>query len=333
MAILFFDGFAGGDIPSKWDANSQVFAYGSASPRVTGGYWAQLGFGQNSVYKSFSAQSKIIAGYALNNGQGYFSVYGDAGVTQHITVIRNSSSGVLEIRRGSNTGTLLASSTEVTPAASWYQVEVSVTISDTVGEVHVRLNGSTTDVVSYSGDTKNGGTNSTIDKVSLTALVNNFCITDVYIINDSGSTNNSFLGDVTVRSLSPNNNGNSSQLLGSDGNSTDNYLLVDEKPFSSTDYTGSATTGQKDTYTLADLPAVASTIYGVQINANMVKSDAGASQSRTVLRTGGTDYTGTTRVLSTSSATYTELYELNPNTTSAWTSLEVNGLEAGMEVM
>ena len=332
MSLLFMDSFAGDDIPTKWDAASTRFGHGSASPRTPGGYYTRLGFGSNTIYKTFSPQTKIYAGAGLFS-TNYISVYGDTGATQHITVARNSSSGAIEIRRGNSGGTLLASSTIVTPASAWFYLEISVTISDTIGEVHVRLDGSTTDIVSYTGDTKNGGTASTIDRISITTITNATQVTDFYLLNDSGSTNNTFLGDVAVRALSPNGNGNASQLVGSDGNSTDNYLLVDEKPFSGTDYTGSPTTGQKDTYTVADLPAYTSTVYGVQVTANMLKSDAGASQSRTVIRTGGTDYGGTTQVLSTSAATYSELYEQNPNTSNAWTTGEVNGLEAGMEVM
>ncbi len=337
MALLFMDGFAINDVATKWDAGSASVSIGnsSPSPRVTNGSWVVFYY-PGVLNKSFAPQSKIIVGVGVYSGASSPAIYffGDTGTTGHITVMRNMS-GYMEIRRGTTTGTLLGTGTTFISASSWAYIEASVTISDTVGEVHVRLNGSGTDEVSYTGDTKNGGTNSTIDKVQLTNVNSSgLAWTDFYICDDSGSApNNTFLGDVTVRTLSPNNNGNSSQLLGSDGNSTDNYLLVDEKPFSGSDYVGSATTGQKDTYALADLPAGPTAVYGVQINANMLKSDAGASQARIVVRAGGTDYGGTTRVLATSANTYTELYEQNPNTAAAWTTANVNGLETGMEVM
>jgi hypothetical protein len=340
MALLFMEGFATNDVAQKWDAGSSIYTNGNSSPapRVTGGYWAWI---YNSIFaKTIPASSKVIIGSGVQcNTAGqpsyYWTFYGDAGATAHITVHRNSS-GFLEIRRGTTAGTLLATGTTSIPINVWAYVEVSATISDTVGEVHVRLNGISTDEVSYTGDTKNGGTASTIDKVQFGTASgsNNIYFTDIYICDDTGSApNNTFLGDVTVRTLAPNGNGNSSQLLGSDGNSTDNYLLVDEKPFSSVDYAGSGTTGQKDTYALDNLPASATSVYGVQVNANILKSDASASQSRIVIRSGGTDYGGTTRALSTSAITYTETYNQNPNTSASWTAANVNGLEAGMEVM
>lgn len=337
MALLFMEGFATNDIATKWDAGSGINGgINTTTPRVTGGSWIILY--NSGLLKSFTASSKVIVGngvYCNSGNSNCIVFYGDAGTTVHIAVYRNAS-GLIEIRRGGVGGTLLATGTTTIPLTTWFYMEASVTISDTVGEVHVRLNGAGTDEVSYTGDTKNGGTANTIDKIQIatTAGAANVWYTDVYILNDTGSApNNAFLGDVTVRTLSPSGNGNSSQLLGSDGNSTDNYLLVDEKPFSATDYAGSATTGQKDTYALNDLPASVANVYGVQVNANMLKSDAGLGQSRVVIRSGGTDYGGTTRVLSTGSVTYHELYEQNPNTSAQWTPANVNGLEAGMEVM
>lgn len=335
MALLFMDGFGGGDINNKWDIGSNGNGYGiaSAGPRVAGGYYYAVGGVTQGMIKSFPAANKVFIGFGLfTAGASYFTVYGDTGATQHISVVRNTSSGVLEIRRGAFNGTLLASGTQPIFNNQWNYVEVSVTISDTVGEVHVRLNGQTTDDVSYVGDTKNGGTATTIDRMQV-VVTSSSRLADVYINDDTGTTNNNFLGDVTVRTLSPTGNGTYSQLLGSDADSINNYLLVDEHPYSSTDYVGSATTGQKDTYAMTDLPAGVSSIYGVQLSGLMAKSDATLGQSRLLLRTGGTDYGGATRALTTTFTGYYDLYEQNPVTATQWTSTDVNGMESGMEVM
>ena len=248
--------------------------------------------------------------------------------------MRNTS-GLIEIRRGSSGGTLLATGTTSLFSGLWNYIEVSCTISDTIGEVHVRLNGLATDEVSYTGDTKNAGTATNIDAVRLININNaTTYFSDFYLLNSTGSApNNTFLGDVAVRTLSPTGNGASTQLVGSDGNSVDNYLLNDELPFSSTDYAGSATIGQKDTYAMANLPAGVTTVYGIQLNGLMAKSDATLAQARYVLRSGGTDYGGVTRTLTTSYVGYQELYELNPNTSAQWTPAAVNAVEGGMEVV
>lgn len=333
------DGFGGQDYGFKWDLTSGAYTTASASPRVPGGYyWSSGSGGGVPLIKSFVASSRIIVGYGWHTtgstDNGPISFYGDSGVTQHITVVRNGSTGLMEIRRGSSGGTLLATGTQAIANNQWNYFEVSCTISDTVGEVHVRLNGSTTDDVSYTGDTKNAGTATMIDKIQL-ATSNGFSnrFADVYILNDTGTTNNNFLGDVTVRTLSPSGNGTYSQLLGSDADSVNNYLLVDEHPYSGTDYVGSATTGQKDTYAIADLPAGVSTVYAVQIAGMMAKSDATLAQARYVVRSGGTDYGGTTRALNTTFTGYYDLFETDPATGVAWTPSGVNNMESGMEVM
>ena len=336
MALLFMDGFGGGDYASKWDLGSAPYTASTASPRIAGSYYAQFtSGGSGSMAKNFPAASRIFLGFGFYLGERQIiGFFGDNAVTNHITVLRNDVSGYLEIRRGPFNGTLLATGTQSIPNNTWNYIEISVTVSDTVGEVHVRLNGSTTDEVSYVGDTKNGGTANTIDRITI-SFNNSFLhrLADLYILNDTGSVNNTFLGDVVVRTLSPTGNGTYSQLVGSDSNSTDNYLLVDEHPYSATDYVGSATPGQKDTYAMADLPAGVSTIHAVQVTGSMAKNDATLGQARYIIRAGGSDYGGTNRALSTTFTTYSDIHEVNPATGVAWTPRDVNNMETGMEIV
>lgn len=337
MALLFMEGFGGGDVAFKWDPTSGTYSTQSASPRIAGCYYGDVPSG-STLLKSVVASNRLFFGAGFFQSANVIDIgfYGDAGVTRHITIYRNGTTGLLEIRRGTSAGTLLATGTTPIIPSVWNYIEVSCTVSDTIGEVHVRLNGSPTDEVSYTGDTKNAGTATTLDKVSvyMGGAGGTQKLSDLYILNDTGSApNNTFLGDVVVRTLSPAGNGTYSQLLGSDADSVNNYLLVDEHPYSGTDYTGSATTGQKDAYAMADLPAGVSTVYGVQLNGFMAKSDASFAQSRLLLRSGGTDYGGTTRILSTSFQGYYELYPQDPATSAQWTPANVNNIESGMEVM
>jgi hypothetical protein len=54
---------------------------------------------------------------------------------------------------------------------------------------------------------------------------------------------------------------------------------------------------------------------------------------RGLLRTGSTNYAGTTKTLTSSYLTTADLWEKNPNTLLAWTRDNVDGLEAGVEVV
>lgn len=334
MSLLFIEGFGAGSLQNKWNSATINGIY-TTSPRIPGGSRAQIN-GTDSLRKTFSASSKLVTGYGYfrHTSQGhytYIAFMSDNASTYHITILHNSA-GYIEIRIGDRGG-VLATSTSPVPAGVWTYLEVSVTVSDTVGEVHVRRDGANTDLVSYTGDTRNGGTSTNIDSVIFSTYVETVSYTDIYILNDTGTTNNDFLGDVAVATLRPNGNGNSTMLTGSDGNQVDNYLLVDETPFSATDYTQSDTAGDKDTYTLQNLPATASTVYAVQVHVNMQKDDAGAAQARSILRSGSTDYPGTTQTLSTTPLNFVDLYNQDPATSNEWTTTDVDALEAGMEVV
>lgn len=333
MSLLFMDGFASGDYAAKWDV-SVTFNGGTASvsPRVSGCYYFNSTAGSD-LYKYINASSQVFVGFGIYSSSNsfYLSFYGDSGGSQHISVVRNSTSGLLEIRRGSSGGTLLATGTTPVALNTWHYLEMSATISDTVGEVHIRLNGSSTDEVSFTGDTKNGGTATSIDRVRFSIGISR--LTDVYILNSTGTLNNTFLGDVVVRTLRPTGNGTDSQLTGSDGNQVDNYALVDELPVNSADYVGSPTSGQCDTYTMADLPAGITTIYAMQINSRMAKDDATNGSVRVALRSGGSLYYSAVRPLFTSYVGYYDLYETDPATSARWLVSSINTLEVGMEVV
>jgi len=338
MALLFMDGFGAGDSRFKWDNGSYSGGAGTSSPRVPGSFYLSMVGGSNSLYKTVTPSAQLFVGLGLaSDTNAAVTFYGDSGATTHITVMRDLDTGILQIRRGTSSGTLLATGTQPLYDLSWNYVEISVTISDTIGNVQVRLNGQTTNEVSYTGDTKNGGTGTTIDRVLVYAGTLPTRVTrvaDVYILNSvGGGTMGTFLGDVAVRTLSPTSNGIDSGLTGSDGNQTDNYLLLDEHPYSSSDYTGSATPGARDTYGIENLTAGINTVYGVQINGFMAKSDVSLGTAKLVMRTGGNIYDGTTRALNTTYTGYYELYETNPDTATNWTVSDVDGLEAGMEVV
>jgi hypothetical protein len=334
MALLFMDGFDADDTTLKWDVGTS--GSGSATTRFGSGRSVVTTF----INKNLTASSEITTGFATRTGQtapqiGFnVSFYGDAGGTQHITVMRNTTTGLIQVRRGSTSGTLLATGTKVLQQQIWNYIEIRVVISDSVGVVEVRVDGAATPDISFSGDTKNAGTATTIDRATYYSdSAFSMYYDDLYILDSTGTTNTTFLGDVRVQALVPNGNGNYSQLTGSDGNSTDNYLLVDELPYVTADYVGSFNAGDKDSYTLSDLVSGTATVFGVQNNIIASKDDAYVAQARPFLRLGGTDYNGTTQTFNTSYQTYYNMYNQNPATSTNWTVSDVNTAESGFEVL
>lgn len=285
------------------------------------------------LYKTLDAQATWIVGFSfrvstLPGSDQDFLAFLDGGTLQ--TDIRLRADGTI---RATRNGTTLATSTNALSAGTTYYIEVKVTISDAAGVVEVRVNGSSSGWINItSQDTKNTS-NASANSIMLACVVNSTDFDDLYICDSTGSANNDFLGDVRVDCYLPSGNGNSSQLLGSDGNSTDNYALVDEAAQNGdTDYVQSATPTQKDTYAFTDMTHTPSSIMGVQINMVAKKDDSGNRSICAVTRSGGSDTDGATQALSTSYVCYREIRETDPNTSAAWTRTNLNAAEFGVKV-
>lgn len=330
MTLRHFDGFELGDAKLRYLSNINTL-FDTTATRLSYGRALGLDGGQ-VVGISVPAAATIVTGFAINitDTGGYLTVYGDGNTTQHITISLDSGD-FIRARRGTTSGTVLGISSIPTPEG-WFYFEAKITIHDTTGAIVLKVNGN--EVLNLSNiDTKNGGTNNSIDVVKLGSSVGNFVyVDDWYVCDTAGSVNNDFLGDIRVFTLAPNGNGNSSQLTGSDGNSTDNYLLVDEQPYNTADYVGSATPNQKDTYTLQDLPGTVASVIAVQEVAIASKADGGDATLKQVIRAGGTDYATSAFGVGTSWGALTNLRELNPNTGVAWTPANVNAAEVGVQI-
>ncbi len=290
--------------------------------------------GHATLVTGFSAQATSANGWADTNGYPLVRFGGDAGVTQHLNFcVSADTGGNIECYRGS---TLLGTSSGVTLTTSVnYYIEIKATLNDSTGSVTVKING-TTVLTLTNVDTKNAGTAAVFDSVYLGATnttTQTVMIDDWYVCNGAGSVYNDFLGDVTVETIRPDGNGNSSQWVGSDANSTDNYLLVDESTYSAADYVESGTTNNKDLYTYGALAASSGSVKGVMVTGVMQKTASASQSARQITRISGTNYNGSSQALTTSDLPYAQVWEQSPATASDWSISEVNGAEFGVEAL
>lgn len=333
MTLLLMDSFDDGMWNlGKWDATQ--FASITASGR-TGSGLEITGTSAYNVRKGITATGTVVAGRgfytssvaaATTNGAYTIAFLTTSGTVAELNV--RHTNGYLALYRQNTQIAITAA--PVLLASTWYYIELKGTLADAGGTADVQLDG--VNVLSFTGDTL-GGTVTDIDYVNFgTSTSTTDRIDDVYVCNGLGTTNNTFLGDVTVEAVVPSGNGTSSVLVGSDADSTNNYLLVDENPPSSADYVGSATAGNKDTYAMGNLTGTPTSILGVVVNSYVAKSDTGAKFSRPVVRSGVTDYVGSSAALATSYTARQDVWETDPNTAVAWTTAGVNAIEAGFEV-
>lgn len=348
MTAILFDGFDHGDTTDRWTGNA-----GSAHTTIkrTGTRSWQQGTGM--TYRVFSATEEddtMYCGFAFwaENGVDITicTLSSDLGTTHQVGLRLMRNIRGWEIRRGVDPrfGAVGSAGTELVAALpnvwfhnSWHYVEFGAHIHDTTGWVEMRQDGITR--MRFDGDTRNGGTDALIDQVTFANLTNagSLFYDDVYVLNEQGSVNNSWLGDTRCYPLYPNGNGTSSTpLSGSDGNSTDNYLLVDEVgPPDITDYVFSQTDGDQDTYTFEDLPVTLGTIRGVEVRMHAAKDDTGTKQIRAITRRSGTDSFGPDHTLAAVPLyqTHHDIDELDPHAgPGSWTISNINSTEWGVEV-
>ena len=345
MALVFMDGFDAGDFLTKWTyVYSSVATPGTVTAtRFTAGRSlntpsSQAG-GYSGVKRIFPQSSTFILGVAymcnvVTAGRSMIILWGDDGITPHLSLSFDQTTGRLGLYRGDHT-TLIATSNSpgLIMSNQWCFLEIMATISDVGGACTVRCNGITE--ISYSGDTKNGGTNSTIDAITLQAAIQgamgaNYYWDDLYICDDTGpAPYNTFLGDTRVVTMSPSGAGASTQLTPDSGS---NYARVNEMPYSAANNVTGTTPGQRDTYTLTDLPFGVAQIFAVQNNVVAKKTSTGAIAVKSAIKSGAGVYYGAAFSSGTTDTTVSDLRTIDPNTSAAWTVGGVNSLEAGLEI-
>ncbi len=339
MTLLFIDGFdhlEAADMGMKYDdVNLTGLSVGNSTPdtRHGAGNWLRITNSAGMVEKSVTAGASFVVGVAIYvsaHDADPFLRFFDAGVTQ--CELRMHTDGTLRVTRNGSTVTS-GNSTYSVPIATWIYLEWKVTIANSIGASScvVRVNGSNIITVATGQDLQNTS-NASADSVVIggSGGPTTFYYDDFYICNSSGSTNNDFLGDVKVLTIYPSGAGNSTDWTPSAGN---NYECVDETPGNEdTDYVSETSAGDHDTYAMGNI-TLTGTVLGIQTNLMAKKDDAGTKELAPTIRSGSTDYDGTTVSVNSSYRVHSEIWEEDPDTSAAWTDSGVNAMEFGPKLI
>jgi hypothetical protein len=327
MSLILIDGL---EDTSSWAVTGTAAI---AAARNGNGFCPAAGTNRlNFTIPAAAESDTVTVGFAFQASAGWSQsspliLSSDAGATVHLTMLLQTNGTVTFTRSGSTVATIAT----VIPAGTWVYIEVQAKLHDTTGLIAVRYDGVQV-LASTSLDTKNAGTKTTFDRVVIggASAGSTFKFDDLYIMAGAGDT---FLGDLSVETLYPNGNGAANQWIGSDGNSTDNYLLVDESGAPNiADYVASATSGHQDLYTMTNLVRTTGTILGVCHQAHAIKTDSGARQMKIVNRRAA-DNKSAALDLTTSFAPYHYTLVNDPETGAPFTIGNVNSLQSGVEVV
>jgi len=183
-------------------------------------------------------------------------------------------------------------------------------------------------------DTRHTGETEGVSRILLCGSGSYVYFDDVYICDLTGGVNDDFLGDVAIVCLNPDGNGNTNDFTGSDADSTDNYLHVDEtQPDDDASYVESSVVTDVDLYTFENLAVTPTVICAVQTVTFAKKDDASAKTAKLITRINSTNYEGSAFAPDDGSYAYfTELWDVNPDDSAAWEEADLNGAEFGIKV-
>jgi hypothetical protein len=343
MAFIFGDSFhhlSQPDLNKKW-SNTVGGSIGSPARFAGSKYFApNNGSGSLQLLNVGGNKSTLIAGFA-------FYVAGTFSNDLSIISFRDSGSEQISLRLGGSTlklyvsrnGTTLATANVALNGGAWYYIEFRATIHNTAGAYAVRVNGVPIDGISDATNvnTRGSGTNNFANQVWMHDSANHligtghFRYSDFYLLDNSGSSLNDFLGDVRYDVLYPSGAGTYAQFTPSAGS---NYETVDESPANTTDYVTSTADNQIDSYQFADLSVSAATIHAVIVNAFAQKTDTGAKSLAIFCKASdGNETAGPDQVLGTSWLVYQRVLAQEPAAGGdrPWTVARVNGCEFGVK--
>lgn len=339
MALRFIDGFEHYAIPSQIPLKYTSYNDSGGSSGIitmTGrraGSTALLFRTSNDfIGLTLDAQATWVVGFGLymllTETAELMRFVDSDGVVQAAISIGND--GTIRLYRGTvSGGTLLATSANSLPILGWNFIEAKLTIADSGGTFEVRVNESVW--VTFTGDTKQSSTQTTAVRVQIYGRASDNAIDDLYICDGTGSTNNTYLGDVRVDTVRPIGAGNYSEL--SRQGSASNWDNVDDTTIDNdSSYNYSNTVGQRDTLDCGNLPSITGSIFGVQLNIAARKDDAGGRTLRSLTRVSSTDYEGASQNVGTDYRVYRQIIEQNPNTATVWTESQINAAEFGYKV-
>lgn len=343
MAMRWTDGF---EVWAHPDWFARAYASGTAGINVN----PRVAPGTRSAELSTSALTTPSLG--LQNtwfggiGMKFPSLPTPSQVAAKISILRGateqcrieavtSSAGFFQLRivRGSTT---IATTSSEFAANAWRYIEFKIVArGSTNGEYEIRVNEQTElsgTGVNLAESGSDGADAFGFAQVGVTTQVD-----DIYLLDDTGSDNNTFRGDSVMFAIYPTADGHQNDFTPSTGG--DNYALVDDAGTISpniSDYVSSDTNGHQDFFEFEDLPTTGiGSIFSLKVVTGARMDAVGSRVLRPVYYDGGTEFSASDdfTVTGTVGLDFPIIMEVNPDTSSAWTKSEVDAGEFGIEVV
>lgn len=328
MARVFIDGAETGDL-SLWPTTRNNPSVVSVQSGMSGNYSYIIPYNtyiqRNLPYSMSEVYLKFRYNTYNGNARRIMSLYNDG--TRQIHLARDSTTGFLTIYRGS---TLIATGSTAINTGVSHLIELRYLIDDSTGVIQVKLNGSTSYDINYSGDTNVSGGIVNYIRFGYDNIGSGYENTYFYL-DDIGIDDSTWIGPTSICVITPSAAGNYTNFTPLSGN---NYENVNSIPPSDSTYVYTNTTGTIDSYTMSALPSDVYTVDCVQIQAVAVAEGTPTPTDLALgVRVSSTDYFDSGQEVLSSASILMRILEENPNTSSAWTISDINNCELEMEAV
>lgn len=342
MAFRFGDSFshyATADLLKKWTALVQPGSgaecsilptggrTGAGALEVTTGFLAQV-YAQKTLGNQATWTIGVAVNYTVGSNVGLMFLMD--GSTRQIGIAINTN-GTLYLDKN---GTTVATSSSVI-TSGWNYIELQATFNGGSGSATINVNDST--FLTYSGNVSPSGNNQA-NSVCLGDWIGphttqNVLYCDFYANDGTGSTNNTFWGDIRVVATVPTSDGNYTSFSVTGAGSA-HAAVNEEPPDGDTSYVSDNTPGDRETFVFPGPSGSMKTALAIQTVLDAKKDSTGARSIAASLRISSTDYDGATVFPNTQYVFYVEQRPINPNTGVAWTTVEfTSGVEAGLTIV
>lgn len=348
MAYQFSDGFdAYTTITQRWDATQGTLTIGTGSARFagSGGITSQgVSCANNSWFRKnlSSNQATLIMGVAckwniMPVGVDGFMFFEDNTTTQVSLAV--APSGAMQFYRGAPTtnpiGPSSTTSTGFTfTAGVWHYVEMKVTIDPSAGSVECHVDGST--VISATGSLNTrASTNSFANQIRVgesQAGVNPILYDDLYCLDSTGGSLNTFLGDRRIITAMPAGAGSYTNF--SHTGASTNWQSVNEiPPNDDTSYVSDSTVSDRDSYTIQTVTFNGNADF-MNILGRVRKDDAGTHlvQLSTTNGSGTHDLFGSNITVPSSYAYFNSVFTTCADG-SVLSATNINNSEIGIKIL
>jgi len=321
--------------------NGRVFTTGTSAGDMTVFPW---GTGSNNYVDTgdigtnytTGAVTCSVAASAGGVGNWYLAV-GDTGVGAQLTFHINFATKVLNVYRGTSTGTALYSSVSApllsNVALTHNTVAVGWKIDPTAGFVYFRINGTAYVTASGTDNTRNTA-NTRWNRLNIAGSNSGTTLTDHVVVWDLDTDAASTLPVDARIALGVPTGDNSVQMTPNSG--SDNWSRVDDVPYDTdSTYVSSATVGHKDIYDISStwVPNNTTSIYYVAVATTFRKDDAATREARGLVKSGSSTTNGATVLMLSSYAMQVDEFPNDPATGSAWGLSALQAAKPGVEII